>query len=115
MPEQKKLDTKGATMRLGQYPCEIKKSSKVFQSYKKAKISERHRHRYEVNPDYHDVLSRGGMIFSGMSPDGTLVETIEIKKHKWFVACQFHPEFKSKPFRAHPLFRDFIKASSKKA
>tara|TARA_Y100000590_G_scaffold151103_1_gene173640 strand:- start:11627 stop:13240 length:1614 start_codon:yes stop_codon:yes gene_type:complete len=115
MPEQKKLDTKGATMRLGQYPCEIKKSSKVFQSYKKAKISERHRHRYEVNPDYHDVLSSGGMIFSGMSPDGTLVETIEIKKHKWFVACQFHPEFKSKPFRAHPLFRDFIKASSKKA
>ena len=114
MQQQKDLDSKGGNMRLGSYPCDIKKSTKVFEAYKKNKIQERHRHRYEVNPEYHSILSSNGLIFSGMSPDGSLVEAIEIKKHKWFVACQFHPEFKSKPFLAHPLFVQFVKQASKK-
>jgi CTP synthase len=114
MPDQKKLDTKGGNMRLGKYPCELKKGSKIYSAYKKNKISERHRHRYEVNPRYHSILSKNGLVLSGMSPNGKLVETIELKKHRWFVGCQFHPEFKSKPFRSHPLFRDFIKASLNK-
>ena len=112
MPDQKDLDTKGGNMRLGKYPCEIKKNSKVHSAYKKTKISERHRHRYEVNPEYHSSLTKNGLILSGMSPDGKLVEIIELKTHKWFVGCQFHPEFKSRPFRSHPLFREFIKVSS---
>ncbi|HIC76976.1 MAG TPA: CTP synthase, partial [Candidatus Dadabacteria bacterium] len=95
MPDQKDLDTKGGNMRLGKYPCEIKKNSKVHSAYKKTKISERHRHRYEVNPEYHSSLTKNGLILSGMSPDGKLVEIIELKTHKWFVGCQFHPEFKS--------------------
>ncbi|MEE2702370.1 MAG: CTP synthase [Thermodesulfobacteriota bacterium] len=114
MPDQKKLDTKGGNMRLGKYPCDVKKGSKIYSAYKKNKISERHRHRYEVNPQYHSVLSKNGLVLSGMSPNGKLVETVELKKHRWFVGCQFHPEFKSKPFRSHPLFRDFIKASLNK-
>ena len=113
MESQKKVGSKGGTMRLGQYPCELKKSSLAYSAYKKAKISERHRHRYEVNPKYHEKLKKSGLILSGLSPDGTLVETVEIKNHKWFLACQFHPEFKSKPFSAHPLFREFVKASLK--
>lgn len=112
MPDQKDLDTKGGNMRLGKYPCEIKKNSKVHSAYKKTKISERHRHRYEINPEYHSSLTKNGLILSGMSPDGKLVEIIELKTHKWFVGCQFHPEFKSRPFRSHPLFREFIKVSS---
>ncbi len=115
MESQKDLDSKGGNMRLGDYPCEIKKSTKVSQAYKKSKILERHRHRYEVNPKYHGILSKNGLILSGLSPDGRLAETIEIKNHPWFVACQFHPEFKSKPFQPHPLFLDFIKASSNKS
>ena len=115
MDHQKDLDTKGGNMRLGDYPCEIKKSTRVSEAYKKNKISERHRHRYEVNPKYHSVLTKNGLVLSGLSPDGKLAETIEIKEHPWFVACQFHPEFKSKPFQPHPLFVQFIKASSKKS
>ena len=115
MEDQKNLDSKGGNMRLGDYPCEIKKSTKVAEAYRKTKILERHRHRYEVNPKYHNILSKKGLILSGLSPDGKLAETIEIKEHPWFVACQFHPEFKSKPFQPHPLFVNFIKASSKKS
>ena len=115
MEDQKNLDSKGGNMRLGDYPCEIKKSTKVAEAYRKTKILERHRHRYEVNPKYHNILSKKGLILSGLSPDGKLAETIEIKEHPWFVACQFHPEFKSKPFQPHPLFLNFIKASSKKS
>tara|TARA_Y100001970_G_scaffold126414_1_gene156324 strand:+ start:8394 stop:9998 length:1605 start_codon:yes stop_codon:yes gene_type:complete len=115
MENQKSLDTKGGNMRLGDYPCEIKKSTKVSDAYKKNKIFERHRHRYEVNPKYHSILTKNGLVLSGLSPDGKLAETIEIKEHPWFVACQFHPEFKSKPFQPHPLFLQFIKASSKKS
>ena len=106
---------KGGTMRLGAYPCIIKENTKIHKIYGKLEISERHRHRYEVNPKYHSVLTKNGLVLSGLSPDGKLAETIEIKEHPWFVACQFHPEFKSKPFQPHPLFVHFIKASSKKS
>ena len=112
MKNQKNIQEKGGTMRLGKYPCNIKKSSKAYNAYKKIKISERHRHRYEVNPSFHSKLKQNGLILSGLSPDGKLVEIIELKKHKWFLACQFHPEFKSKPFLSHPLFKGFIKAST---
>jgi|TARA_B110000263_G_scaffold55165_1_gene46611 CTP synthase len=115
MENQKDLDTKGGNMRLGDYPCEIKKSTKVSDAYKKNKIMERHRHRYEVNPKYHSILIKNGLVLSGLSPDGRLAETVEISNHPWFVACQFHPEFKSKPFQPHPLFLQFIKASSNKS
>jgi CTP synthase len=101
----------GGTMRLGAYPCVINKESLAFQIYKKEKISERHRHRYEVNINYKDQLSKIGMIFSGVSPDGNLPEIIEYADHPWFVAVQFHPELKSRPFDPHPLFKSFIKAS----
>jgi CTP synthase len=111
MKAQKDIKDKGGTMRLGKYPCDLKKSSNAYSAYKKSKISERHRHRYEVNPKYHSILKKNGLNLSGMSPDGKLVEIIELKKHKWFVACQFHPEFKSKPFSSHPLFKGFVKAS----
>ena len=111
MKNQKNIKEKGGTMRLGKYPCNLKKSSKAYDAYKKIKISERHRHRYEVNPSFHSKLKQNGLILSGLSPDGKLVEIIELKKHKWFLACQFHPEFKSKPFSSHPLFKGFIKAS----
>ena len=112
MKNQKNIKEKGGTMRLGKYPCNLKKSSKAYNAYKKIKISERHRHRYEVNPSFHSKLKQNGLILSGLSPDGKLVEIIELKKHKWFLACQFHPEFKSKPFSSHPLFKGFIKAST---
>jgi len=113
MKTQKDLDEKGGTMRLGKYPCNIKRSSVAHNIYKKQKISERHRHRFEVNPKYHTKLKNNGLSLSGMSPDNKLVEIVELKKHNWFVACQFHPEFKSKPFASHPLFKSFIKASLK--
>ena len=111
MPSQKNVKEKGGTMRLGAYPCVIKKGTKSKIAYKKEKISERHRHRYEVNNKYRDQLEEGGMIISGLSPDGYLVEMIELEDHSWFVGCQFHPELKSRATNAHPLFRDFIKAS----
>ncbi|WP_353683828.1 CTP synthase [Thermodesulfovibrio sp. 3907-1M] len=104
---------KGGTMRLGAYPCVIKEGTKAYEAYKTREISERHRHRYEFNNKYIQVLEEKGVVFSGTSPDGQLVEIIELKGHPWFLGCQFHPEFKSKPFRPHPLFREFIKASLK--
>jgi len=107
------LSAKGATMRLGAYSCRIEANSFAHQAYKKEEISERHRHRYEFNNDYLDRLKKAGMVISGTSPNGELVEIIEIEDHPWFLGCQFHPEFKSRPMDPHPLFRDFIRASLK--
>jgi len=111
MPDQKNIKAKGGTMRLGTYPCIITKGTKTKSAYKKEKISERHRHRYEVNNKYRDELEKNGMIISGTSPDEHLVEMIEIEDHPWFIGCQFHPELKSRATNAHPLFRDFVKAA----
>jgi CTP synthase len=101
----------GGTMRLGAYPTELKDGTKIAEIYGSNSISERHRHRYEVNTTYQDVLEEHGIIFSGMSPDGLLPETIELKDHPWFIGVQFHPELKSKPFDPHPLFISFIEAA----
>ncbi len=101
----------GGTLRLGAYPCVLKKESKAYAAYQAEEISERHRHRFEFNNDYRQRLEEKGLIISGVSPDDTLVEIVELGDHPWFVGCQFHPEFKSKPMRPHPLFRDFIAAS----
>ncbi len=105
------LSDKGATMRLGAYSCHIENNSFASQAYQKEDISERHRHRYEFNNEFMDQLKEKGMIISGASPNGELVEIIEIGDHSWFLGCQFHPEFKSRPMEPHPLFRDFIGAS----
>ena len=102
---------KGATMRLGAYPCRLEENTFAFNAYKTEDISERHRHRYEFNNEYKEILKEKGLTISGMSPAGDLVEIIEVKDHTWFLGCQFHPEFKSRPMDPHPLFRDFIKAS----
>jgi CTP synthase len=104
---------KGGTMRLGSYPCYIVEDTKTYESYQKNMIQERHRHRYEVNIKYKEGLEKAGVVFSGMSPDGKLPEIIELKKHPWFIAVQFHPELKSRPFDPHPLFISFIKAALK--
>jgi len=111
MPEQIKIKYKGGSMRLGAYPCILKKGTKANLAYKKDKISERHRHRYEVNNSYLDVLVKNGLTISGTSPDKDLVEMIEIENHPWFVGCQFHPELKSRATKAHPLFREFVSAA----
>lgn len=113
LAEQKHIKNMGATMRLGAYPCKLTKGSNSFLAYKKENISERHRHRYEFNNKYRKVFEKDGIIFTGITPKDNLVEIIELKDHPWFVACQFHPEFKSKPDRAHPLFEQFITASLK--
>jgi CTP synthase len=102
---------KGATMRLGAYPCHLTENTLANRAYGVKKISERHRHRYEFNNDYKTLFVEKGMVVSGSSPAGDLVEIIEIEDHPWFLGCQFHPEFKSRPMDAHPLFRDFIKAA----
>lgn len=104
---------KGGTMRLGAYPCIVEKNTKAYEAYQRTEISERHRHRFEFNNEYLKPLKEKGLIISGMSPDKELVEMVEIKDHPWFVGCQFHPEFKSRPMDCHPLFRDFIKYSYK--
>jgi CTP synthase len=113
MPDQKGVTDKGATMRLGAYPCVLKPGTKAIELYGAAEISERHRHRWEVNNNYRDTLERHGMVLSGLSPDGRLVEMIELPaaQHPYFVACQFHPEFKSRPWAPHPLFAGFVKAA----
>jgi CTP synthase len=113
LEEQKKIDRKGATMRLGAYGCRLKKGTAAYAAYKKENIHERHRHRYEFNNKYRERMEKAGMVFSGVNPQRNLAEIIELKNHPWFVACQFHPEFKSKPDKAHPLFTDFIKHSLK--
>jgi CTP synthase len=111
MIAQQALAQKGGTMRLGSYPCVIKEGSLAHRTYGKRKIGERHRHRYEFNIAYRDRIEKGGMVLSGTSPDGSLVEMVEIPNHPWFLACQFHPEFKSKPLDPHPMFRGFIRAA----
>ncbi|MGH7845483.1 MAG: CTP synthase [Candidatus Binatia bacterium] len=111
MDNQKGLEKKGGTMRLGAYPCVLQDDSAAFKLYGKKKVSERHRHRFEVNNDYRELFLTHGMILSGLSPDANLVEIIELKDHPWFVGCQFHPEFKSHPTESHPLFKGFIKAA----
>ena len=101
----------GGTLRLGAYPCVLKPETLAAEAYRAAEISERHRHRYEYNNEYRERLEKGGLKVSGTSPDNNLVEIVEIEDHPWFLGCQFHPEFKSKPMRPHPLFREFIKAA----
>jgi len=113
MPEQIGIEDIGGTLRLGAYPCVLDKTSKAYEMYGTEQISERHRHRYEVNNDYRDALTSHGMKLSGLSPDGRIVEMIEIPEHPWFVATQAHPELKSRPNRPHPLFRGFIEAALK--
>lgn len=110
LEEQKRVKDLGGTMRLGSYPCSVKKGTKTHKAYAKDVIHERHRHRYEFNNKYKVKMETNGLIVSGTSPDGRLVEIIELVDHPWFVGCQFHPEFHSKPDAAHPLFREFVKA-----
>jgi CTP synthase len=109
--ELKRDHDMGGTMRLGQFLCSLDKNSFAYEAYKKINIFERHRHRYEFNPDYEDTLSKAGLFISGRNPDHNLVEIIELREHPWFLGCQFHPEFKSKPLIPHPLFKAFIGAS----
>lgn len=111
MEYQKTIINKGGTMRLGAYPAKLKKGSRSYDAYKMAAISERHRHRYEFNNAYRKDFEKAGMVLAGISPSNELIEIIEIKDHPWFVGVQFHPEFKSRPNRPHPLFRDFIEAA----
>ena len=115
MDSQLQVTDKGGTMRLGAYPAHLLEGSRVAEVYGTGEISERHRHRYEVNNAYREPLGKKGMVFSGMSPDGGLVEMIELPEHPYFVGCQFHPEFKSRPNRPHPLFASFIKAAARRA
>jgi len=111
METQKSVDKMGGTMRLGRYPCKIVKGTLMEKAYKSSEISERHRHRFEFNNGYREEFKNKGMIISGLSPDGLLVEAVEIPEKRWYVGVQFHPEFKSRPNKAHPLFREFIRAS----
>ncbi|MBT3260966.1 CTP synthase [bacterium] len=110
LPEQRDMKKKGGTMRLGNYPCKIVGNTKLFDAYNFREVQERHRHRYEFNNDYRVPFEKAGVVFSGTSPDDRLVEVIEFTKQKWHVACQFHPEFKSRPNKSAPLFKGFIKA-----
>ncbi|MFA5356401.1 MAG: CTP synthase [Candidatus Omnitrophota bacterium] len=114
LEEQKKVKDMGGTMRLGGYPCKIKKDTLAFRLYKRGQIQERHRHRYEFNNKYRKILEKEGMVFSGIYPKKGLVEIVELKGHPYFIAVQFHPEFKSKPDEAHPLFSGFISAALEK-
>jgi CTP synthase len=113
LPDQKDIEDKGGTMRLGLYPCKVKEGTKAFEAYQNELVYERHRHRYEFNNQYREEIEANGMIFSGMSPNDRLVEMIEIPNHPWFVACQFHPEFISRPNRPQPLFTKFVEAAIK--
>ena len=113
--QRNRKSDKGGTMRLGAYPCKVFENTIARKAYGVSDISERHRHRYEFNNQFKDMLTQKGLVVSGESPLGNLVEIIEIKNHPWFLGCQFHPEFKSRPMTPHPLFRDFIKASLLKA
>ena len=111
MEHQRAIRAKGGTMRLSAYPCVLKEGTKAYAAYGKSEISERHRHRYEYNNSFREVMESNGLVFSGLSPDGELVEVVELPDHPWFVASQYHPEFQSRPMNAHPLFREFIKAA----
>ena len=111
MEEQKGVSHKGGTMRLGAYSCSLVKGSFAHKAYGSLEIFERHRHRYEFNNAYREPLTAKGLVLSGINKEGDLVEMVEIPDHPWFVGCQFHPEFKSKPLNPHPLFRAFIAAA----
>lgn len=113
MPDQVGIEDIGGTLRLGSYPCILDQNSKAYELYGADEVHERHRHRYEVNNDFRDVLTQNGMLLSGLSPDGRIVEMVEIPKHPWFVATQAHPELKSRPNRPHPLFKGFVEAALK--
>jgi CTP synthase len=115
LESQQDVEDKGGTMRLGSYPCVVKEGTKAYEAYGEKLVHERHRHRYEVNPDLLPKLEAEGLVASGTSPDGSLVEIIELSDHPWFVTGQFHPEFKSRPNRPHPLFRDFVGAATARA
>ena len=111
MPDQRSLEQMGGSMRLGSFACELQKGTKAYAAYQKDSIQERHRHRYEVSNIYRDELAQAGLVISGVNPERNLVEVVELNDHPWFVACQYHPEFLSRPYRAHPLFRDSIAAA----
>lgn len=111
LEEQKKVKDLGGTMRLGGYTCRLQKGSKASSAYRTSTVRERHRHRYEFNNRYRKQMEKAGLIISGVEPEQNLVEIVELRDHPWFVACQFHPEFRSRPAKAHPLFRDFVNAS----
>jgi CTP synthase len=113
MESQKAIKIKGGTMRLGSYDCDILPNTKAAKIYKKKTISERHRHRWEVNNKFVKKMESNGLVFSGMNKDLGVVEIVELADHPWFVGCQFHPELKSRVDKAHPLFREFVKASLK--
>ncbi|MBM4241329.1 MAG: CTP synthase (glutamine hydrolyzing) [Euryarchaeota archaeon] len=113
MEEQKKIKKMGGTMRLGTYPCKLKEETIAYEAYRKNTVNERHRHRYELNNEYREILQEKGLTISGASPDDFLVEMIELNDHPWFLGCQFHPEFKSRPNNAHPLFVSFVNAAIK--
>ena len=113
MPDQNGVEDIGGTLRLGAYPCVLDKDSRAYQLYGQENISERHRHRYEVNNDYRAVLTENGLRLSGLSPDGRIVEMCELTEHPFFVATQGHPELKSRPNRPHPLFKGFVEAALK--
>jgi CTP synthase len=113
MPEQRSIVDKGGTMRLGVYPCHLVPGTRAAKAYQVQVVEERHRHRFEVNNAYRDLLSEAGLVFSGLSPDERLVEIVELKDHPFMLGSQFHPEFKSRPTRPHPLFKAFVAASIK--
>jgi CTP synthase len=110
MDEQREVVEKGGTMRLGAYPCDLLEGTLARRIYGQAQVEERHRHRFEVHPDYHERLNTNGLKISGISPDRVLAEIVEIESHPWFLGCQFHPEFKSRPLEPHPVFVSFIRA-----
>ena len=111
MADQKSIVNMGGTLRLGNYNCKLKKDTLAYKDYKCENIKERHRHRYEFNNKYKEILEQNGMVFSGINEEADLVEIVEIPSHKHFIASQFHPEFKSRPTKPHPLFDSFVKAS----
>ena len=113
MPDQKDIEDLGGTMRLGLYPCKLDENSIAYDVYKENLIYERHRHRYEFNNEYRKEITDAGMSITGTSPDGRLVEIVEVKDHPWYVSAQFHPELKSRPNRPHPLFTGLINAALK--
>ena len=115
MPDQSDEINKGGTLRLGAYPCKVKPGTQMYRAYGKEEISERHRHRYEFNNDYRKALTDAGLVVSGTSPDDYIVETVEIPENDFYIGVQFHPEFKSRPNKAHPLFLGLVGAALKKA
>ena len=113
LEEQMGLEQKGGTMRLGSYPCTVTEGTLAHKEYGQTKIKERHRHRFEFTLKYKEEFEKAGLTFSGTSPDGQLIEIVEIKNHPWFIGCQFHPEFQTRPVKPHPLFAGFVRAASK--